>query len=155
MCMVEGLKGDPLDLQGLKEEPLEHACFTARRSKKGRYKRMANQIRGELQNLARNGCINLVHSLFILDGEHYSLLGKVDQAKESYRKGVVEAVRGGFLQNAALASRRYGDYLLELNENAEAAQCFVDAMKYYREWGATRIADGISQEHAALLTAHE
>ena len=130
------------------------AYATARRTKKGKYKRLANQVRGELQRLAKNGCINLVHSLCILDGEHYALVGKADQAKTSYRKGVVEAARGGFLQNAAIANKRYGDYLLELKDTVGAKQCFVDAIKYYQEWGAPRLADLLSQQHSDLLTVH-
>ena len=115
---------------------------------------MANQFQKDVRDYVRKGAINLVHTLRLLDGEKYALSGKVDQAKASYRKAVVEAVRGGFIQNAAVASQRHGEYLIELNGLDEGAEQLREAIKYYKDWGATRLSEMLLDKHASLLESH-
>ena len=71
----------------------------------------------------------------------------------TFHKAVVDATRGGFIQNAACASKRYGDLLLELNDVSAAADRYQDAIDSYKEWGAIRVAELLLEKHAALLGA--
>lgn len=129
--------------------------YVARRSSKwggiNKHKRWANEIKARVQSYVVNGCVNLVHVLSILDAEFFVMTGKIGQAKESYGKAIIEAARGGVLQDAAVASERYGDLLLELNDRSGAAHRFGQAMHFYSEWGATRVAEMLAAKHKSLL----
>ena len=60
----------------------------------------------------------------------------------------------GWLNNAAVASRRYGEYLLELKEPVGAAMRLKDAVKYFNEWGAIRASELLCEKHAKLFSEY-
>ena len=124
----------------------------ARKTRHTKYKRQANRARVKVQNFVKNGCVNFVHVLSILDGEFYAMTGKTEKAKESYSRAVVEAARAGFIHNAALASERYGDYLVELNELDEARDCYRASTQFFSDWGALRVASRLKKKHESLLS---
>ena len=128
------------------------ASFAAARStRQARYKRNAYQVRSRVQHLVENGCVNFVHVLTILDAEHYALRGKTKLARKSFSQAVIEAARAGFLQNAAVASVRYGNYLLEQKEREEARMRFEDGIRFYTDWGAVAVAKFLHEKHKTLL----
>ena len=53
------------------------------------------------------------------------------------KKAIVDAVRGGFLGSAGVASVRYSDFLLlRQKDKVESEYRLNEAIKYYEEWGA-------------------
>jgi hypothetical protein len=71
-----------------------------------------------------------------------ALKGKIQSAERLFQDAVISAARGGFVHDAALASERYGEFLLndkpqpsELDKQ-EALYRFGEAIKYYSDWGA-------------------
>ena len=124
----------------------------ARKTGHAKYKRQANRARVKVQNFVKNGCVNFVHVLSILDGEFYAMTGKAEKAKESYSRAIVEAARAGFIHNAALASERLGDYLVELNELDQAQDRYRASMQFFSDWGALRVASRLKNKHESLMS---
>ena len=61
------------------------------------------------------------------------------------------AGRGGFVQDAALANERYGEFLLEdMYDREEAAFRFQEAIKLYLEWEARAKAELLSDKYEYL-----
>jgi len=118
----------------------------ARRTNKNKYKHEANLIRAELQHLVKNKCINFIHMLSILDGEYFAMIGKPKLARESYERAVIEAVRAGYLQNAGVASSRLSDFFLEHGDPSEAKYRWEQSIKYYQDWGATKVVEMMSSK---------
>ena len=61
----------------------------------------------------------------------------------------------GWLNNAAVASRRFGEYLLEQNDKEKAALRLKDAVKYFNDWGASRAAELLAEKHATLFSEYQ
>ena len=62
-----------------------------------------------------------------------------------YDKAINVAVRGGYIQDAALGSERYALYLLATGDGASSSNVDLDAkhymdqaIAYYSEWGALK-----------------
>ena len=131
----------------------------ARKTKLAKYRRLANQTRNDVKKLVKAGCVNLVHQLSLLDAEYHAMNGKLDLAKSSYDKAVIEAARGGFLQDAAVSSERYADFLLMNLRNreseADGSYRLKESIKYYTEWGAKRKVEQLYQDHSTLLASTE
>jgi hypothetical protein len=116
-----------------------------------RYQRAADQTRKRVKFLVQHGCVNHVHVLHILDAEYYACHSKHDQAKRSYQQGIVDAARSGYIQNAAIASERFAEYLIEENQLTEGRFRLQESMKFYKEWGANRKVDLLVKKHQSLL----
>lgn len=120
--------------------PFGLCCFVmAKQTNQKHYKKLACQTRNEMFSLVQKKCLNLVHMLRVLDAEYQAMIGKHTLAKEYYERAVIEAVRGGFIQNAAVASLRFSELLLECEELAEARYRFHESIKYFKEWGAHNV----------------
>eukprot|EP00977_Amphora_coffeiformis_P001619 scaffold310_cov168-Amphora_coffeaeformis.AAC.14 len=136
--------------------PFGLCCYAiARRNGHAKCKRAANQLRAETQKDVDGGCVNLIHVLSLLNAEFYALNGQIAQAKESYAKAAVDAIRGGFLQNGAVANERYGDFLLDQQDRTEAAHRYRKAVECYKEWGATGVVKRLSRRHQDLLASFD
>jgi hypothetical protein len=87
----------------------------------------------------------------MLNTELAALEGKLDAAEGGYQSAVVLASRSGFVSDAALANRQYGEFLLNDRENvSEAVYKFQEACELYAEWGAYRKVDELREKHASL-----
>jgi predicted ATPase len=129
---------------------------TTRIQSRSKYRKLAENVRTEARALVKNGCVNLIHVVSLLDAEHYALNGKVDKAMECYNKATTEAARGGFLSSAAIANKRFSDFLSStgggrrnnnnnndkggVGSSEEAKHRHHEAIRYYNEWGATAVA---------------
>lgn len=57
----------------------------------------------------------------------------------------------GYVNECALASERFGEFLLyDRNDAEEARYKFDDALRLYKEWGATRKATILREKHQDL-----
>jgi hypothetical protein len=120
-----------------------------------RYQQAANETRNRVKFLVQYGCVNHLHVLHILDAEFYASYynNKLhDQIKRSYQLGIVEAARSGFIQNAALASERYAEYLItEQKQFIEGKFQLQESMKFYHEWGAHHKVKLLADKYQSLL----
>jgi histidine kinase len=114
----------------------------ARKTKRRKFARRAKEIRLLIKSWGDQGNPDVRHYLALLDAEMAALKGKIQTAEKHFQDAVITAARGGFIHDAALASERYGEFLLndkpqpcELDKR-EASYRFGEAVKYYSDWGA-------------------
>ena len=83
----------------------------------------------------RQGNVNVKHYLPLLEAEEAAYNG--NDATRLYGEAISMAKISGFQHNAALASERFGEYLLhDLNDERRAMTYIRDAAQYYSAWGS-------------------
>eukprot|EP00984_Skeletonema_dohrnii_P038467 scaffold41725_cov222-Skeletonema_dohrnii-CCMP3373.AAC.1 len=78
--------------------------------KKRQMKKCALQTIHLIRGWAKNGNVNVVHYLFILEAERAVLSGKNKKAKESFNAAITTSSRNGFLHDRALVHELAGAY---------------------------------------------
>jgi predicted ATPase len=145
---VDALRNFPGVGFGMECLPFGVCCYAASRVRgsphSGKYRKLAERVRAEARSLAGKGCVNLVHVVSLLDAEHHALRGRGDKATECYGRAATEAARGGFLSSAAIANKRFSDHLSGVGDAEGARYRRHEAVRYYHDWGATRVADLLS-----------
>jgi hypothetical protein len=123
-------------------------------SKRRTLKRLGVKRHKILRSWAKDGCINVVHYVAILDAE-LAVLNRMTRKKvqELYKKAILLTDRGGFLQDLAVASERFGRYLHRNGESIEAGRRYDQAVQYYEEWGFPRKAMVLRDEQQDLIAA--
>jgi tetratricopeptide (TPR) repeat protein len=123
----------------------------ARKRKKRKYKKEASRILAKIKNWVEQGNPNVRHYETLLEAESAALKGKKYAAMKHYEYAVKISARGGFVQDAAIASERFGEFMLdEMNDKEEAIYRFNEAIRYYREWGAVTRAGSLREQYAEL-----
>ena len=125
----------------------------ARKTRKRQYKTAAKQSIATVKGWLMQGNPNVQHYVSLFDAEWDSLhVGRHHTAKQQYETAIVLAARGGFVQDAALASEKYGSFLLDvLGDADEARYRFCEAAKYYEAWGAHRKARQLRDTHKEMF----
>ena len=152
-------KGDSF----MKASPGSCLCYTdnfmrgialfqmARETKKVEYKKHARLVLKQICKWVEKGNPNVVHHKALLEAEMAALLGKKDKARKQYENATMTASRRGFIQDAAMANERYGEFLLnDTLDREEAAYRLENAVKLYKEWGAHAKVDSLRDKYAAL-----
>ena len=122
-------------------EPMPRGlCLFAHARETGdkKYAKAASKAVSTLETWVERGAINLVHQLLLLQAEDAAYHKNSSLAKETYRKAIISAVRGGFVNNAALANERLAFYLKEIGEVEEGRFVMQEAIRFYQDWGAKR-----------------
>lgn len=123
----------------------------ARKTKNRMYTKNARKIATSLKSLAKQGNPNVNHYVALLDAENAALIGEVDQASDFYARAVITAARTGFVQDTALASERYGEFLLnDMGDKERASFQMEEAVRLYSDWGAARKADILRDKYSNL-----
>ena len=71
--------------------------------KKRQMKKCAHKTMQLIRGWAKNGNVNVVHYLYILEAELAVLQGKNEKTKQSFNAAIATSSRNGFLQDRALA----------------------------------------------------
>ena len=126
-------------------------CHMARVTGKRKYKKGAKQFQNKIKAWLAHGNPNLQHWDCLLTAEVAALQGKVHIAKRNYETAIIVAARSGFIQDAALSSERYGEFLLnDLKEKDDGLYRLQQTIRYFGEWGAKGKVEQIEQKHAGL-----
>ena len=130
-------------------------CLYAMAIKSGgqpKYLKPARKARAGIAKWVKQGAINLLHQLYLLDAEDEVVKGNERQAKSLFNKAITTAVRGGFLCDAGIANERYAVYLESLpKDKDEASHHMKEAINYFSEWGAARKVRLLSEQHSQIL----
>lgn len=90
-----------------------------------------------------------------LDAEYKSLKtppNQSDLVTRKYRVAVDIALEGGYIQDAALASERWGQYLFTvLDQKGEAVVRLKESMQLFAEWGAAGKVDLMKRQYADIF----
>jgi hypothetical protein len=123
----------------------------ARKTKERKYKKNANKIHSTIKSWVRKGNPNALRYDRLLDAEKAAIDGKSKAAHNHYQSAVVLAARGGYVNDAALANERYGEYLLHVMLDKQAAVFRLEeAIKFYSEWGALKKVELLREQYADL-----
>eukprot|EP00522_Entomoneis_paludosa_P003753 CAMPEP_0172474942 /NCGR_PEP_ID=MMETSP1065-20121228/69616_1 /TAXON_ID=265537 /ORGANISM="Amphiprora paludosa, Strain CCMP125" /LENGTH=1070 /DNA_ID=CAMNT_0013233135 /DNA_START=32 /DNA_END=3247 /DNA_ORIENTATION=+ len=124
----------------------------ARTTKQTKYRKQAEKIRSTIKAWVEKGAPNHAHQLSILNAEHAALIGGgCDEVSALYEKAISEASSGGFIQNAALAEERFGEYLKEVDEELESLNHLKEAIRLYSKWGAMKKVELLQEKHGHFL----
>lgn len=118
-----------------------------RRKKKSNMKLACKKIQ-RIREWVRNGAVNCVHKLLLLEAEYASVnsgeKSKRDEIKKLYDSAISAASRSGFVHDAALANERAGIWFQSLDDDFWASSYLSRAHELYHEWGATAKADQLA-----------
>eukprot|EP00577_Skeletonema_sp_RCC1716_P014333 CAMPEP_0113417576 /NCGR_PEP_ID=MMETSP0013_2-20120614/25725_1 /TAXON_ID=2843 ORGANISM="Skeletonema costatum, Strain 1716" /NCGR_SAMPLE_ID=MMETSP0013_2 /ASSEMBLY_ACC=CAM_ASM_000158 /LENGTH=464 /DNA_ID=CAMNT_0000304711 /DNA_START=1 /DNA_END=1392 /DNA_ORIENTATION=- /assembly_acc=CAM_ASM_000158 len=103
--------------------------------KKRQMKKCAHKTIQQLQGWAKNGNVNVVHYLHILDAELAVLQGKNKKAKKSFNAAIATSRRHGFLQDSALAHELASAYFKAQRDEYWRNYHLECSKACYQEWG--------------------
>lgn len=125
----------------------------ARQTKARQWIKHAERARATIKRFIHLGNPNVHHYDVLLDAEHAALQKNFRLAERFYQSAMVDASQVGFAHDSALATERYGDFLLrDMNDKKQAGMRLQEASRLYTEWGAVGAAEGIQSRHADLLS---
>jgi hypothetical protein len=124
----------------------------ARKTGKYKYSRQARNCLRRIKTWAEKGCPNVTHFEKFLEGELAAFKGNKFVAKNHFEAASVLAARYGFIQDAAFANERLGEFLLEdLDDEENSVYKLKEAIKLYDEWGAHAKAQQVRQKYEGIL----
>ncbi|KAL3915565.1 MAG: hypothetical protein SGILL_005590 [Bacillariaceae sp.] len=101
------------------------------------YKGMGMKYAAIIRSWTKKGNPTCKHLDILLDAEKARLNSRTNKAIANYEAAIESAGHRGFVNLQALAGERYADMLFSLEWNDEGAKRMQEAIKCYREWGAT------------------
>jgi len=115
-------------------------------TKKMKYKKHANNVRGTVKKWMVNGNPNVKHYYCFLSAEQAALDKKYEAAGSLYKEAILLSTRTGHLHNTALFNERYANFLLEeMSDKDEANYRMEEAIRFYNLWGADAKVHALQQ----------
>ncbi len=90
-----------------------------------------------IRGWAKNGNMNVVHYLHILEAELAVLNGKNKNAKDKFKAAIVTSSRNGFLQDSALAHELASAYFKAQGDDYWGDYHIDRSRACYQEWGCS------------------
>ena len=106
--------------------------------KRRQMKKCALQTIQLIRGWAKNGNVNVVHYLFILEAELAVLDEKNKKAKESFNAAITTSSRNGFLQDRALAHELSSAYFKAQGDEFWRNYHIECSRTCYQEWGCSK-----------------
>jgi len=102
-----------------------------------KYKRAARKRLSTMKKWTKAENPNTANKLLLLEAENFALKRNKEEAVTKYENSISTSIQCGFVQDAAIACERYGEYLLnEINDEEKATHHFTMAVDFYDKWGA-------------------
>jgi hypothetical protein len=132
------------------------SCFAAaQETGKKKYFKMGQIFRAKINKWLDMGNPNVKQFGLLLDAECLAFQGKKYDAIKKYEAAILLAARGGYQQDAALATQRFGEfYLRVMGEQEDAAYHIAQSMKYWGQWGSKAKVRHLQEKYADLLMDH-
>jgi predicted ATPase len=105
--------------------------------KRRQMKKCAHKTLQLIQGWAKNGNVNVVHYLYILEAVLAALHGKNKNAEESFNAGIAASRRSGFLQDRALAHELASAYFKSQGDDYWTNYHIECSRACYHEWGCS------------------
>lgn len=90
-----------------------------------------------LRGWVKNGNVNAVHYLHLVEAQLAALEGMNTKAAEKYKLAIAAATRGGFIQDRALSHELASEYHAVTGNDFWRDYHFDSAIKSYTDWGAS------------------
>ncbi len=104
---------------------------------KSHFKKVAQKPLQLIRGWAKNGNVNVVHYLQILEAELALLKGKNKKAKEKFKAAITTSSRNGFIQDAALAHELTSAYYKAQGDDDWERYHVDKSRTCYQEWGCS------------------
>jgi hypothetical protein len=132
------------------------SCFAAARAThKKKYAKTGKIFRSKMNTWLEMGNPNVKHYASLLDAEWTAFKGKKYDAIKKYESAILLAARGGYQQDAALATERFGEFYLNvMGDRDDAAYQIGQSIKYWRDWGAVAKVQYLEEKYGSLLPNH-
>ena len=128
----------------------------ARRKRMQHYMRKAECVIKKMKRWVKDGAVNCVHKLWLLEAEYSTLKWRKRDQKEKIRRyydaAISTASRSGLIHDAALANERAGAWCLSHGDEFWASSYLSRAHELYLEWGAKAKADQFSQKYKIVVS---
>ena len=120
-------------------------------SRKRKYVKEAKKVHRLIKSWIKKGNPNVKHYDLLLEAENATLKGNLEEAERNYQSSILCATHQGHIHESALASERYGYFVLnERKDKEEARHKFDEAIRRYDEWGAKNKANVLREIHSDL-----
>eukprot|EP00984_Skeletonema_dohrnii_P008438 scaffold3105_cov135-Skeletonema_dohrnii-CCMP3373.AAC.6 len=103
--------------------------------KKRLMKKCAHKTTHLIRGWAKNGNVNVVHHLYILDAELAVLNGKKNKAKKNFSAAIITSSRNGLLHDRALAHELASAYFKAQGDDYWGKYHIERSRACYQEWG--------------------
>jgi hypothetical protein len=132
------------------------SCFAAaQETGKRKYFKMGQIFRAKINKWLDMGNPNVKQYGLLLDAECLAFQGKKYDAMKQYEAAILLSARGGYQQDAALATERFGEFYLRImGEREDAAYQIGQSIKYWGEWGAVAKVRHLQHKYVDLLMDH-
>jgi hypothetical protein len=129
------------------------ACFAAaRETGKRKYVKVGRIFRSKINKWLNMGNPNVKHYGSLLDAEWLAFKGDMSGAIKHYELATLLSARGGYQQDAALATERFGEFYSKVvGDREEAAYQISQSIKYWGQWGAVAKVRHLEEKYADLL----
>jgi hypothetical protein len=129
------------------------ACFAAaHETGKRKYAKMGQIFRLKIHKWLAMGNPNVKHYGSLLDAEWLAFKGNTSGAIKHYELATLLSARGGYQQDAALATERFGEFYWKvMGDREEAAYQISQSIKYWGQWGAVAKVRHLEAKYAELL----
>jgi hypothetical protein len=118
-----------------------------------RYWRLFQKFQRLLVAWTKKGDPNTLHLVYLLDAEVLTTKKNVSSmdVQQIYHQSIAQARRSGFIQDAALANERLGEYFLSVQDRDWAQYYLRNAKILYYDWGAKRKVQLMEQRYGSLV----
>lgn len=99
------------------------------------------------------GNVNIIQCLHLLEAELSVLKGKNEKAEECFQSAIGVASERGFLQDKALCHQLFSTYFQDRGNDDMMVYHMEEAIKCYREWGASAVVEQLSTAIAVASSA--
>ncbi|HTP01053.1 MAG TPA: GAF domain-containing protein [Anaerolineales bacterium] len=96
---------------------------------------------------------NFLHQLELVQAEQARCLGLEQEAAASYERAIQNAMKYGYIQDAALAAELAARYYLERGDESQAKEYLLTAFEAYDTWGAKAKTAELMSRHPQWLAA--
>ena len=120
----------------------------ARKTGKKQYAKLGKLCRTKIKKMLDVGNPNVSHYDALLEAEYTAYIGQHISAIKLYEIAILLAGRGGYQQDAALASERLGEFQIDvMNDMDEGRYRIGEAIKYWGGYGAMSKVKHLEQKY--------
>lgn len=112
----------------------------------------AKSILNLLSGWRERGNPNVLHMASLLEAEVARVSNRHDEAKQLYGDAIQFANRSGHIQDAGICNERAAAFYLQTNQRPRAAHHVQQAVKCYRDWGASAVAARVLETYGDLAS---
>lgn len=122
-------------------------------STRRKWKRRGVKAMKLISRWKNKGNVNIIQCLHLLEAELSVLKGKNEKAEECFQSAIGVASERGFLQDKALCHQLFSTYFQDRGNDDMMVYHMEEAIKCYREWGASAVVEQLSTAIAVASSA--